>query len=549
MTKLKRALCVVALAVLVSAACVTPALAAPRPVAAGNTPASGFQPAQNCNCHSMFIQEWSQSMHAKSLSDPLFRAKIAEANAASQGKLGPFCLKCHGPVGTMTGQLGNPDPKSAAQEGIPCSFCHQVTGASAPTNNVSLLVDPSGVYRAQVATPTAPHPTAVSPFHNTSEICGSCHNVAHPGNGLPVESTYTEWQGSPQAKAGVTCQDCHMSYMPGQTGPQVGWDAGGGPRRPVFEMNFMGAQVALGNPTTAEEMLKNAATLDMQAPAILEGADNTSVTVTITNVGAGHDLPTGLTEVRQMWLDVTFTAPDGKVTELGKHMYGTVLKNAGGQYPAQLWDATAVQSDDRIPPQGTSVNSYKFAFPDNAQYGTIKAQLLYRSEPDDLARSAQVDNPVTVMAESSQPVYASIAVERQANGAVLNEVSASPLTPLVISILGLLFCFAIVIFFVWWGRRPLHPGPNPVPNEPTDEEDGGASDESPVRTRTAEETPTVEMKPVGEAAPSTLVDETAATTQLDEPAPATLIDEPAAPTLIDEGDEGGSTASDEHEGA
>jgi hypothetical protein len=512
MTKLRGALCALALAAVVSAACATPALAQSRPVAPGNTAASAFQPAQNCSCHSMFIQEWSQSLHSKSLSDPLFKVKVAEANAASQNKLGPFCLKCHGPVGTMTGQLANTDPKSAAAQGIPCSFCHQVTGASAPTNNVSLLLDPSGVYRAQVATPTAPHPTAVSPFHNSSEICGSCHNVAHPGNGLPVESTYTEWQGSPQAKAGITCQDCHMAYMPGEMGPEVGWDAGGGPRRPVFEMNFMGAQVAMGDPSTAKEMLKNAATLDMQAPSILEGSDNTSITVQITNVGAGHNLPTGLTEVRQMWLDVTFTGPDGTVTELGKHVYGTVLKDAAGKYPAELWAATGVQSDDRIPPQGTSTSSYKFALPDGVQYGTIKAQLLYRSESDDLARSAKVDNPVTVMAEASQPVYASVAVERQANGATLSQVAGSQLTPLVISILGLILCFAIVIFFVWWGRRPLGSGPKPRRNKRNGGEGPASGGEATgPMTPSAADSPTVEMPPVeSENAPETVADEGAA---------------------------------------
>ena len=481
MTKFRGALRAVVLAVAILAIAVVPALAQPRPVAPDNTPVSGFAPAQTCNCHSNFIGEWQQSMHAKALSDPLFKAKVEEANGASGGKLGPFCLKCHGPVGTMTNQLSSNDTNTASAQGIPCSFCHQVTDSSNPTNNVSLLVDPSGVYRAQIAAPQAPHPTAVSPFHNTSEICGSCHNVAHPGNGLPVEATYTEWQNSPQAKDGVTCQDCHMSTAPGQVGPTVGWSAGGGPRRPVFQMNFSGAQVGLGNPVVATEMLKNAATLDMSAPGIIEGADNTSITVTITNVGAGHNLPTGLTEVRQMWLQVTFVGPDGKETELGRHTFGTVLKDAKGKYPAQLWDATGIQSDDRIPPKGSSIDTYKFAFPSGVQYGTIKAQLLYRSVPDDLAQKAGAPNPVTVMADATQPVYENVSVERKANGAALDEVSSSPLTPLVISIFGLLACFGLVIFFVMWGRRPVTPrGPRRGGKSAESKDDPGHADDTAV---------------------------------------------------------------------
>jgi hypothetical protein len=501
MTKLRGALCAAVIAVAIVAICATPALASPRPVAAGNTPVSGFAPAQTCNCHSNFIQEWQQSMHAKALSDPLFKTKLAEGNTATGGKIGPFCLSCHGPVGTMTSQLANVDPASASQQGIPCSFCHQVTGTTSPTNNVSLLVDPSGTYRAQIQSPTSPHATAFSPFHNSSDICGGCHNVSHPGNGLPVEATFTEWQGSAQAKAGTTCQDCHMSRAPGEQGPAVGWDAGGGPQRSVFQMNFMGAQVALGDPVIATQMLQSAATLDMQAPGILEGADNTSITVTITNIGAGHDLPTGLTEVREMWLEVSFVGSDGTVTQLGKHQYGTVLKDASGKYPAQLWDATGVQSDDRIPPQGTSVNSYKFAFPSGADHGTIKAQLLYRSSSDDMAKKAGVKNPVTVMAESSQPIYASVAAERQANGALLTEASASPLTPLVISILGMLLCFGLVIYFVmFWGRRPVTPRKPRRGAEADDTVELEPVAEKPVQTETVvEQTDSEDAKP-GEGA-------------------------------------------------
>ena len=462
MTKHKSVLLAVALAVVLVVSGASAAFAQPRPVAANNTPASGFAAAQTCNCHSQFLQEWQESMHAKALTDPLYKTKLAEANAGTNGAIGPFCLKCHGPVGTMTGQLATIDPKKASGQGISCTFCHQVTGPSSPTNNVSLMVDPSGVYRAQIATPTAPHPTAQSAFHSSAQLCGSCHNVAHPGNGLPVESTYSEWLASPQAKAGVTCQDCHMSQTPGQIGPSMGWAAGGGPQRPIFHMTFAGAQVGLGNPVLATAMLQTAATVKLETPGIMEGAKTSSATVTITNVGAGHNLPTGLTEVREMWLQVTFVAPDGKETDLGKHVFGTVLKDAAGKYPAEMWTATGIQSDDRIPPKGSTTDSYKIVFPEGVTAGTVKAQLLYRSSSDALAKKAGVKNPVTVMAEDAQPVYTTVAAERGANAGALNAVSASPLTPLVIAIGGLLVCFGLVIFFVRWGNKGAPKKPRPT---------------------------------------------------------------------------------------
>jgi hypothetical protein len=509
MTRVRSALLVTVLAVALVLAGAATAFAA-RPVAANNTAPAAFAPVQNCSCHSQFINQWQQSLHAQALSDPLFQAKLAEGNTATGGAIGPFCLKCHGPVATMTGQLGTTDKKSAAAQAMPCSFCHQAVGASAPTNNVSLLIDPSGIYRAQIATPTAPHPVAVSPFHATSQICGSCHNVSHPGNGLPIEATYTEWQNSPQGKAGITCQDCHMSAAPGQIGPSMGWAAGGGAYRPIYQMTFMGAQVALGNPVLAEGMLKNAATIELEGPAMLEGAKSTSATVTITNTGAGHYLPTGLTEVREMWLEVDLVNPDGGVTPLGKHVYGTVLKNAAGKFPVQMWEATGVQSDDRIAPKGTSVTSFKIQFPDSGkQYGVLRARLLYRSTDDALAKKAKVENPTTVMAESSQPIFANPAGRKQYTAVALAQVSSSPLMPLVFAILGILLSVALVVFFLWRARDKEPYGPLPDPDKSSkgssDKQDKPKKDadkNDAADTGTQPTDATVVDEPVGESKPN-----------------------------------------------
>ena len=481
MRKLRRTLCAVALALAVVIVGATTAMAVP--VAPNNTPPAAFPPAQTCACHSQFIDEWKQSMHGQALSDPIFKAKLAEGNTATNGQIGPFCITCHGPVATMTGQVGKTDPATAAAQGIGCTFCHQVTGTSNPTGNVSLILQPNGVYRAQIATPTAPHPTAYSPFHATSTICGSCHNVAHPGNGLPVEATYTEWQNSPQGKAGIQCQDCHMSSAPGEIGPSMGWAAGGGQLRPIYQMTFTGGQAGLGNSVLATQMLQSAATIHMIAPSMLDQSKTTSVTVSITNTGAGHYLPTGLTEIREMWLSVTMTGSDGKQIELGRHAYGTVLKNAAGKYPAQLWEATGVQSDDRIPPKGTSVQSYKITFPEGAQYGTLKAQLLYRSVPETLATKAKAPNPTNVMAETSRVVYANLAGEKQFNKVYLSEAASSPLMPLVFAIAGLIVSFGLVIFFVWWGRRPAKPTAPKPSKAGTDLEAQAPVDDSATTTR------------------------------------------------------------------
>ncbi len=52
-----------------------------------------------------------------------------------------------------------------------------------------------------------------------------------------------------------------------------------------------------------------------------------------------------------MWLEVKAVLPDGTEQVVGTHEFGTILKDDEGHAPVELWDATGIESDDRIPPQ------------------------------------------------------------------------------------------------------------------------------------------------------------------------------------------------------
>jgi hypothetical protein len=455
MKRLSRALALLFSGLMLALLVASPALAEPVPVAAGNASAAAFPSAENCGCHSTLVDEWSQSLHRQALEDPIFKTKVAQADAATNGKIGPFCRKCHGPVAVM---MGESDKDTAAMspsaaQSIGCMFCHQAVGNTEPLGNVSQLLELTLTRRAQIENPQAPHPAVYSPFHATSEICGGCHNVNHPINGMHLESTFREWAASPQGKAGTQCQDCHMSQKPGQVGPSTGSAAYGAPERPnIYQMTFTGAQVALGNPELATQMLQSAATLEMDAPKVVKAGEDASVTVKITNSGAGHYLPTGLTEVREMWLDVSVVDAAGTATGLGEHKFGTVLKDAAGKYPAELWDAVAVQSDDRIPPKESVTHSYKVVLPSGVEAGTLRAQLLYRSVPEELATKAAVKNPTTVMASAQQPVYGSVEAEQKAAQETVNE--AAPTNTWLVTFLAVLTVGVLVLLGVlWWRRR------------------------------------------------------------------------------------------------
>ncbi|MHB1135878.1 MAG: multiheme c-type cytochrome [Coriobacteriia bacterium] len=398
-TRLFIAVCLTALLV--------PAVASALP----SMPSSLFQSSAGCGCHAAFVDQWSASMHSKALSDPIYLYELKLGEEATGGALGPFCNACHSPIAVMAGELTSLDHSkvtSAGAEGVTCDFCHQVSGTEGDVvGNTSTAVTGDGVKRGPVVDPQpgSAHQATYSEFHKTAEFCGNCHDVNHPGNGIPLEATYTEWKNGPYPAEGIVCQDCHMTPGAGVIKPREGKSAAGGPTRDhVYMMTFAGANVGLGDAARAEERLQSAARLDLDLPEIVESG-NVAITTTITNIGAGHYLPTGLTDVRQMWLEVIATDADGTELLRERRDFGTVLKDAAGNYPVYLWDAVGFQSDDRIPPRESTSNEYSFPMAEGAV--TVKAALYYRSCSEEIAEGAGVEIPTTTMAEVTKTVYSS----------------------------------------------------------------------------------------------------------------------------------------------
>lgn len=383
------------------------ALAQGKPVRPGNATADGFMPSSGCGCHSNRVAEWSASMHSKSITDPVFLVKVAQAEAEAGTEVALFCKRCHSPVGHM---LGDPTgiTNATAAEGVTCMYCHQVVGIDGKPVNTAHLVEANLTRRGQIKDPVSPHLAVYSDLHTKAEICGACHDVSHPLNGTHLETSYLEWAAGPYAREGVVCQDCHMSAAAGIIGPSSGIACGGGRQRDnIFAMTFVGANVGQGPAEASRAMLRKAATVDVSVPSIVPAGTATSVTVTVNNVGAGHYLPTGLTEERQMWISVHAQSADGDAVTLGERRFGTILKDAQGKYPVEMWEASGIQSDDRVPPRGSLSSEFAFAMPADAKRATVVAVLSYRSLPEDLAAKAGVSNPVTEMARRSTVVYAS----------------------------------------------------------------------------------------------------------------------------------------------
>ena len=382
-----------------------------------------FQPPEACgSCHETLYQQFQGSMHSQAAVDRLYLYELRLGDEETDGAVGTVCLRCHSPIGDMLGETAPPTGAADAsalseisKTGVTCDFCHTVSGrAPGPLGNGSFESDPGltkrGPYKDSVS---SGHDTAYSELHTTSEFCGTCHDVNHPANGLALEATYTEWAEGEWAKAGVQCQDCHMTPGPGPSKPEAGVAATFGPQREaVYEMSFRGANAVFGDKTAAEELLKSAATLELA----IEGAGSEPVNagdamralVTVKNVGAGHYLPTGLTDTRRMWLEVKAVASKGDPVELGRVDYHTVFADAHGNHDdVPVWFAASVYSDHRIPPAGIITETIDFTWPEGLSGDArVVAELKYMSFTQELADSAGlgVEVPVVLMTQVERSV-------------------------------------------------------------------------------------------------------------------------------------------------
>ena len=363
-------------------------------------------------CHSGYGQPevepfraWSGSMMAQSGRDPLMWAALAVSNQDAPHS-GETCLRCHLGKGWLEGRSAPEDGTAmtaADRHGVQCGLCHRLVDPVAdpgnPTEDTAILaalgapvpafggammvVDPEdrlrGPFDLIADLGSDPHlptrSTLISPFHVSSAMCGTCHNLrnpvytrndmtgeyelnaddtpADPTKGFPEQSTYDEWVASEYATTGVyapqfggnkavvsTCQDCHMPDVSGKdaalglTRDDVPHHTFAGantfipkvlPFHPAFGPEVDAGALAEGI-AHSSAMLRKAATLEASI-----GGGN--LTVRVTNE-TGHKLPTGYPEGRRMWLHVrAFDAKRNLVLESGRYVFATAELLGHGAVP------------------------------------------------------------------------------------------------------------------------------------------------------------------------------------------------------------------------
>lgn len=383
---------------------------------------NAFLPSGFCGvCHKREAKELKGSMHSASHTDPLYRGFAELAREEAGDKVYAFCSGCHSASGVVSGfipAVQERDLPLPAKDGVSCDVCHQVsrlTGDEGPwqePGNASFELKPEANVKfgdsGQVAK-NSDHTGEQRDLFSKSEFCASCHTVIHPVNGLRIEHTYAEWKSSVYAEKGIQCQDCHMRSVEDAVKvaetlePVVvkGQRAKDGAEREIHPHFFVGGnanadRLAGGtlHARMAEARLKSAARIEITAPATAAAGQKLPLEVRVHNVAAGHNLPTGVTELRQMWVDLQIRDQAGKtvfrhgeLTEDGELppdaiWFGAVAADADGKVTVKPWEMAKLVRKHTVPPKGSLSETVQAGLPTQLTGTlTIEATLLYRSAP------------------------------------------------------------------------------------------------------------------------------------------------------------------------
>jgi len=117
-----------------------------------------FSPSTDCvDCHPDQVAQWSKSMHAYSLRDPVWTALVKLGESAYTNAMDQACAKCHGMIGSRAGETpwGGfvvDSLKPVVQEGITCDLCHSVS-AIEDLRNGSIQLTPGDVKFGTISDP------------------------------------------------------------------------------------------------------------------------------------------------------------------------------------------------------------------------------------------------------------------------------------------------------------------------------------------------------------------------------------------------------------
>lgn len=391
------------------------------------------------SCHPAQVADWSRSMHAYASDDPVFIAMNARGQHDTQGALGDFCVKCHAPVAVHDGATKdglNLATLPASQHGVTCFYCHSEASVDGTHNN-PLTLATDGKMVGPISNPAsgAPHPSGYSALldgaqRESADACGSCHDIVN-NHDVPLERTYQEWLTSVFAVPpnGQSCAQCHMATSHGpastvSTTPRV-----------LHAHDFPGVDIQLSDFPGADPVaLRKASQLmldnTVQTTICLDETSR-KILVALDNVAAGHSWPSGASQDRRAWVNVTaYSGTDviyqsgvaaGETPETAADPDAWVIRDCifdDSQNEVQMfWEAKSQTSNllfPSVPSVITDTTSFakshqKTAYPVTKDLATapdrVEVQVYLKAIGDDVLASLVQGNYLTEDVAAAVPTY------------------------------------------------------------------------------------------------------------------------------------------------
>ena len=335
----------------------------------GAMPNATYDGAWCGNCHQAEYAAWSKSLHAHSAEDAMVQFCVKGEQGLKGQQYSRLCAGCHQPVAMRLG-----DSSLKPSGGVTCLGCHDTTRTIRAGGNSDLQAASHDWTQDHKAWGLASLETLRTP-----EFCGGCHQQFTPGGALVAIGTFGEYQSSVFAGGDTRCVDCHM---PKDANGVADHHAAGG--------NLYTGLIYGDTQLAQDQQAHLALVTQLTAKRVLD-----SVSVAIKNGGAGHSFPTGVTDIREPWVEIEavdasnnvlahFGGPDPQTNLLALDAPGRLgldIAQSNGTllYQHQLSITQSLPFERRIPPGATV--TVTIPVPATLPTGTdhLDAVLIYRN--------------------------------------------------------------------------------------------------------------------------------------------------------------------------
>lgn len=410
------------------------------------------------NCHPAIFAEWQASAHAHSATNPRFTSLLHDVKQDDsplpprQRHADPFdwslarelphgvavCASCHAPTevagvaaipsnsahtesardNSARADASHADARAIAEAPPPtsvhCDFCHKIADIS-----LDQLGHSHGVFAMRLLRPAAGQlffgplddvdrgDESPLDLQRESRLCASCHEGIMFG--VPVYTTFREWQASPAGRAGKQCQSCHMTPTGQMTRLASSEDAIDRPPQTLASHQLFAGGI--------EAMLRRAISTSVRWERPPARPKSLNATIRIVAEEVGHRVPTGFID-RHLVLRVeasdaagraarqlagptlpTFAGPNN--AGVPGRLFGRVLADPAGQSPAPFWRPGVVEVEDsRLRPGEPIEMRFEFESPpDEPRIEQLRVRLEYRRFWEQVVRAKQWDSPPIIVFE------------------------------------------------------------------------------------------------------------------------------------------------------